>query len=188
MESNNGDSYRYYVENIGDKEVFFKEYKKWHITKTTLEIYHTLHHHLAKKEKEVYFNDIVVDGRRIERRKIKILDLDPEWIYETNNIETKKDILITTPIYISWKTLKDYEDQVWEKTIQNICDAIGRYIETISKVSFGDMYGVAPINVKIHIKDHTAELIVTDMSCNIKNFFYSGKNAVILNNLFNQSK
>lgn len=187
MESSNGDFYRYYAENIGGKEVFFKEYKKWHINKTTLEIYHTLHHHLAKQEKEVYFGDVVLDWNTIERRNIKILDLDPEWIYEINDIETKKDILITTPIYIPWKTLKDYEDQIGPRTTQHICEAIERYIEMLSKVSFSDMYGVAPINVKVQIKDHTAELIVTDISCNIKNFFYSGKNAVILDNLFKES-
>jgi hypothetical protein len=45
------------------------------------------------------------------------------------------------------------------------------------------MYGIAPINVKIHIKDGNVELIVTDISCNIKNFFYTGKNAVILDTL-----
>lgn len=58
----------------------------------------------------------------------------------------------------------------------------------ISKVKFIDMYGVVPINVKIHIKNNTAELIVTDISCNIKNFFHCEKNAVILDNLFKEDR
>jgi len=49
------------------------------------------------------------------------------------------------------------------------------------------MYGVVPINVKVHIKDGNTELIVTDISCNIRNFFYSGKNAVILDGLLDQA-
>ncbi len=183
MESHS-DSCRYYSEQMKDKEIFFKEYKENHINKTILEVYHILHHHMSEKDKNgIYFGDIIIDGQTIDTRNIKILDLDPQWIYEANEIETKDDILITNPTYIPGKTLKDYEDQLWKSTIQHICEAITKHIETITKVNFTDMYGIAPINVKIHIKDGNVELIVTDISCNIKNFFYTGKNAVILDTL-----
>lgn len=180
---NSGDANNYYTENISNKEIFTKEYKQEHIYKYILEAYHTLHQYMAIKEKEVYFGDLTIDGQKIDTRKINILDLNPRWIYETSNIETKESLLITNPTYISGKTLKDYEIQLWKETNQRICDAITRYIETLTKINFTDMYGVSPINVKIDIQDNTAQLIVTDISCNIKNFFHSGKNAVILDEL-----
>ncbi|EKD24823.1 MAG: hypothetical protein ACD_80C00148G0001 [uncultured bacterium (gcode 4)] len=183
MESNRGDSHRCYTENIWDKENFFKEYKKKHISKAILEIYHTLHQYMSTKDTEVYFGDITLDGEIINKRNIKILNLDPKSIYESTEIETKNSILITNPTYIEGKTLKDYEDQLWKNTTQCICDAITRYIETLTKVKFTDMYGVTPNNIKIHIKDNNAELIITDISCNIRNFFHSGKNAVALDEL-----
>lgn len=187
MEPHKGDAYNYYVENIGDKEIFVKEYRKDHIAKTVLEVYHTLHHYMSKKEKKVYFGERFLDGQTIDTRTIKILDLDPQWVYEANDRESKQRTFITNPTYIPGKTLQEYEDQLWKNTIQCICDAITKYIETITKVNFTDMYGVVPINVKVHIKDGNAELIVTDISCNIRNFFYSGKNAVILDGLLHQA-
>ena len=183
MESH-GDSCRYYSEQIKDKEIFFKEHKENYINKTILEMYHTLHHHMSKHDKNgVYFGDIIIDGQKIDTRNIKILDLDPEWVYEANEIETKDDILITNPIYVPGKTLKDYQDQIEKRTIENICDAITRYIELITQVRFTEMNCITPNNIKLHIKGNIAELIVTDISCSIRNFFYAEKNAVVLDKL-----
>ena len=72
------DSYRYYAEKIGSQERFFKEYKEDRISKTILEIYHVLHNHLSKQEKDVYFGDITLDGKKIEKWNIRILPLDPQ--------------------------------------------------------------------------------------------------------------
>ena len=188
MTENSGDAHTYYVENIGNKEIFSKEYKKERTEKIALEIYHLLHHYMSTKNKDAYFGDTILDGTIIDNRNISILDLDFQWIYEATNTKNKEEILITNPTYIPGKTLKDYEDQLWKEKTQQICDAITRYIEMISKVKFIDMYGVVPINVKIHIKNNTAELIVTDISCNIKNFFHCEKNAVILDNLFKEDR
>lgn len=182
-----GDSYNYYTENIGSKKLFFKEYRNNHISKTIVEIYHALHRYTSKQTKEVYFGDITLDGQKIDTRKIRILELDPTWVHEATEITTKEHIVITNPDYIPGKTLKEYEDQLWTDMTLNICDAISRHIETITKVNFTDMYGVAPINVKIIIKDNRAELIVTDMSCNIRSFFHSWKNAVILDQLLHKA-
>ena len=186
MENQSGDAYKFYTENIGGQEIFFKEYKNDYIGKTILEVYHTLHNYVSSKTKEVYFGDITLDGKKIEKRNIRILRLDPKEIHEATEISTKVPILITNPPYIPGKTLQEYEDQLWSNIIRSICDAISKHIEMITKVKFTDMYGVAPINVKVHIKDNNVELIVTDMCCSIKNFFYSGKNAVILDNLIKE--
>ncbi len=185
MTENIGDSDSCYLEHIWRKEIFVKEYKKDYINKTILEIYHTLHHYMYTKKKEVYFGDISIDGRKIDIRSIEILDLDPQWIYETKNIETKETMLITNPTYVPWKTLNEYEDQLGKERTWAICEAITRYIEIISNIKFTDMYWVTPINVKVKIRGNIANLIVTDMSCSIKKFFYSWKNAVILDKLFN---
>jgi hypothetical protein len=107
-----GDSYRYYVENIGGKESFFKEYRKNHIGKTILEIYHILHNYVSKQEKEVYFGDIAIKGKNIDTRKIKILELDTQGIHKTTDLQTKTPLLITNPRYIAGKTLKDYEEEI----------------------------------------------------------------------------
>ena len=48
---------------------------------------------------------------------------------------------------------------------------------------FTDMYGITPNNIKVQIKGNTAKLIITDISCNIKHLYYTGKNAVLLNEL-----
>ena len=78
MLANSGDCYRYGKERINGKDIFFKEYKAEYLSKERLEIYHALHHYLSSKESKVYFGDIVLDGEKINRRKIKILDLDPQ--------------------------------------------------------------------------------------------------------------
>ncbi|HBB03952.1 TPA: hypothetical protein DCZ39_03560 [Patescibacteria group bacterium] len=67
---------------------------------------------MSTKDTEVYFGDITLDGEIINKRNIKILNLDPKSIYESTEIETKNSILITNPTYIEGKTLKDYEDQL----------------------------------------------------------------------------
>ena len=177
------DAYNYYVENIGGKELFFKEHKKERISKNILELYHTLHHSLTHQDKEVYFWDTTIEGKKIDRRKIHILDLDPNEIYEVTNIENKENIILTNPAYIQGNTLQEYESEISKERVRMICDAITRNIEMKTKLKFTDMYWVTPNNIKVHIKDTTAELIVTDISCNIKNFFHTGKNIIILDEI-----
>ena len=112
MERQTGDAYSFYTENIGDKELFFKEYRHDYISKTILGIYHTLHNYVSSKTKEVYFGDITLDGKKIDKRNIRILELDPKEIHEATEISTKVPILTTNPPYIPGKTLQEYEDQL----------------------------------------------------------------------------
>ncbi len=179
----NWDSYDCYKENIWDKERFFKEHKKERIGKSILELYHTLHHSLSNQSKEVYFWDAILENKKIEKRKIQILDLDPKGVYEATHIQDRKDIIITNPKYIPGKVLQDYEHELGKERIQMICNAITRDIEMKTKLKFIDMYGVTSNNVKIHINENIAELIVTDISCNIRSLFYTWKNAIILDNI-----
>jgi hypothetical protein len=53
----------------------------------------------------------------------------------------------------------------------------------LTQVHFTDMNWITPNNIKIHIKENTADLTVTDISCSIKNFFNTEKNAVVLDTL-----
>jgi hypothetical protein len=182
------DAYNYYVESIGDKKLFFKEHRKERISKGILELYHTLHHSLTHQDKEVYFWDAKIEGKKIDTRKIHILDLDPKWIYEATNIENKEDVIVTNPKYIPGKILQEYESEIGKERVSMICDAITRSIEMKTKLKFTDMYWVTPNNIKVHIKDTTAELIVTDISCNIKNFFHTGENVIILDTLQEEYK
>ncbi len=177
-----GDTSAYYTETINNKEIFTKEYNTNYINKHMLELYHALQHNMSSYKKEIYLGDTILDGEKIEKREISIIKLDTKWIYEASTLH-KKNILITNPTYIPGKTLEEYENDIGKTRVHILCNNITQDIERKSGIMFTDMYGITPNNIKVHIKNHTAKLIITDISCNIHHVYHTGKNAVILDTL-----
>ncbi|MCF7834939.1 hypothetical protein K9M48_02690 [Candidatus Gracilibacteria bacterium] len=180
-----GDATKYYSKTILGEKRFIKEFEPEYLSQDRIQSYHIIHKYLSKYTKDVYFGDIEIDGKKIENRKINILSLDPKLVFSKKN-KKGKDIIITNSEYIEGKTLEDYRDQIGDNIINSICDAITKYIQQLTGIEFTDMYGVTPINIKINIKDGTAYLVVTDISCNIRNLFYTGKNIIKIQELTNK--
>lgn len=183
--NNSWDSYAHYKQNINWKEIFIKEYKEKYISKHIVELYHILQNFLSNYKKTAYFGNVTIDNTEIIDREIEILDLNPEATFKANNLQ-KEEILITQAKYIEGKTLKDYEDEIGKKRINIICQNITKDLERKTSIVFTDMYWVTSNNIKINIKWNTAKLIVTDISCNIKNLYHTEKNALLLNEMKKQ--
>lgn len=185
--NNAWDCYDYYVEKIHEHTIFIKEYDNNYISKHILELYHTLQKSLSSYKKEIYLGECSLEGKKIDKREIIILDLSPEEIYEASTLN-KKTILITYPKYIPGKTLKEYENEIGKTRIQILCDNITQDLQRKSGILFTDMYGITPNNIKVQIKENIAILIITDISCNIKHLYQTGKNALLLEQLLHQQK
>lgn len=178
----NWDCINFFTEEIQWEKKFIKEFDEEYLSEDTLKDYHILHTYLGKYEKDVYFGDIEIDWEKIDNRNIRILPLDQELISTQEN-KKWEFIIKTIAEYIEWKTLEYYRDKIWKDVINQISDSITRRISQLTWIEFTDMYWVKPINIKINIKDWTAYLIVTDISCNIKNLFYTWKNILKIKEL-----
>lgn len=100
----------------------------------------------------------------------------------------KQSLLITHPEYIPGKTLKEYENEIGKMRIDILCNNITQDIQRKSGILFTDMYGITPNNIKVQIEGTTAKLIITDISCNIKYLYQTGKNALLLDTLAKEQK
>ena len=147
--------------NFRDSEAFVLEevsnpgiiafHKVWrdHISKTLLEPYHAAHHFLASKEIPSLDISWTFDGYlydefvrwNYDHIQLSVLDLDPTDIWSACAIDTRKEYIVTNPLYIDGACMFTYLQPVETRLaviqhIKNFCAQYWIYIESRDSQNF----------------------------------------------------
>lgn len=148
---------------------------EYYVDKDTLQKYHKIHHELSKFEfmAEIEWKDIYLWDTKIDKVKIKILDLWDTEIAETYHILSHEPIYITEPQYIQelYNTANIFEIQNDSQKVNSVKIIENIIEEYFIKIWLGVVQWPENTNIKITwFENGVLEVTVTDLGNSIIDF------------------